>query len=76
MDSFDLRNKLISYINALFDEYDNYELPVDELPVRTPPPKAEFDIICSSCKQHGKVPFKPDPSRPVLCPTCFKNNKR
>ena len=31
-----------------------------------------FDAQCSSCKKWVKVPFQPDPKRPVFCKPCLK----
>jgi len=39
-------------------------------------PKPEpvlYDATCSSCKKEIKVPFSPDPGRPVFCKSCLKN---
>jgi CxxC-x17-CxxC domain-containing protein len=30
-----------------------------------------FDAVCTNCKKRIKVPFKPDPNRPVYCKDCF-----
>jgi CxxC-x17-CxxC domain-containing protein len=32
-----------------------------------------FDAQCSNCKKWVKVPFQPDPKRPVFCKPCLKN---
>ncbi len=31
-----------------------------------------FDVQCKKCGQWTKVPFKPDPNRPVFCKPCLK----
>jgi len=31
-----------------------------------------YDALCQKCNKWTKVPFKPDPSRPVYCKTCLK----
>jgi CxxC-x17-CxxC domain-containing protein len=41
----------------------------------SPPPSPQvilYDAQCSLCKKWIKVPFKPDPSRPVYCKSCLK----
>ena len=35
-------------------------------------PPSLFDAQCSSCKKWVKVPFQPDPNRPVYCKSCLK----
>lgn len=30
-----------------------------------------YDTTCSQCGQPCKVPFEPDPDRPVYCSECF-----
>ena len=37
--------------------------------------RAMFDAVCVSCKKDIKVPFKPDPARPVYCKDCFAEMK-
>lgn len=37
--------------------------------------KEGFDAECSDCKKNVKVPFKPDPNRPVYCRECFEKRK-
>ena len=37
--------------------------------------KEGFDAECSDCKRSIKVPFKPDPNRPVYCRECFEKRK-
>ena len=32
-----------------------------------------FDAQCSNCKKWVKVPFQPDPKRPVFCKPCLRN---
>jgi len=36
-------------------------------------PPALYDAQCDSCKKWIKVPFKPDPNRPVYCKSCLKD---
>ena len=31
-----------------------------------------YDAVCSVCKKAIKVPFKPEPGRPVFCKSCLK----
>ena len=38
--------------------------------------KRMFDAVCSNCKKEIKVPFNPDPSRPVYCQDCFEKMKQ
>ncbi len=38
--------------------------------------KKMYDAICANCKKEVKVPFKPDPSRPVYCKDCFEKMKQ
>ncbi|MCX6812955.1 MAG: type IV secretion system DNA-binding domain-containing protein [Candidatus Azambacteria bacterium] len=45
--------------------------PADNLESR-----AMFDAVCVSCKKEIKVPFKPDPTRPVYCKDCFAEMKQ
>jgi len=35
-----------------------------------------FDAVCTNCQKQMKVPFKPDPSRPVYCKDCFAKTKQ
>jgi len=44
----------------------------------TPPlPKPTlYDVQCSVCKKWTKVPFEPDPNRPVYCESCLKKVKK
>jgi CxxC-x17-CxxC domain-containing protein len=35
-----------------------------------------FDAVCTNCEKQIKVPFKPDPSRPVYCKDCFVKSKQ
>lgn len=30
-----------------------------------------YPIVCDDCKTPSRVPFKPNPNRPVLCKTCY-----
>ena len=32
-------------------------------------------IICNNCNRVSKVPFTPEPNRPVYCPTCWNGGK-
>lgn len=32
-------------------------------------------IICNNCNRVSKVPFTPEPNRPVYCPTCWNGVK-
>lgn len=43
-------------------------------PVFSPANAALYDAQCSSCKKWVKVPFQPDPNRPVFCKSCLKKN--
>ncbi len=36
----------------------------------------EHKAVCSKCDTECEVPFKPDPSRPVYCKTCYSKHKR
>jgi len=38
--------------------------------------KDMFDAVCVTCKKDIKVPFKPDPTRPVYCKDCFEKIKQ
>jgi CxxC-x17-CxxC domain-containing protein len=38
-------------------------------------PREEFDAVCATCKKPCKVPFKPNPDRPVFCRECFMKQK-
>ena len=38
--------------------------------------RAMFSAVCVSCKKDIKVPFKPDPTRPVYCKDCFEKMKQ
>jgi CxxC-x17-CxxC domain-containing protein len=35
-----------------------------------------YDAQCSNCKKWVKVPFQPDPNRPVYCKSCLKKNEK
>ena len=37
--------------------------------------KKMYDVICSKCGCHTRVPFKPDPSKDVFCKDCFEAAK-
>jgi len=37
--------------------------------------KKLYDATCSNCNKKVKVPFKPDPNRPVYCSDCFAKTK-
>ncbi len=37
---------------------------------------ALYDAQCASCKKDIKVPFQPDPKRPVYCKNCLKKAQR
>ncbi|MDD4902012.1 MAG: type IV secretion system DNA-binding domain-containing protein [Patescibacteria group bacterium] len=48
-------------------------------PTRREEPKASgvlFDARCASCGAETKVPFKPDPARPVYCKNCLSELKK
>ncbi|MBA3414097.1 MAG: hypothetical protein H0U10_02590, partial [Chloroflexia bacterium] len=32
-------------------------------------------VLCSGCGQAARVPFDPDPSRPVYCASCFAERR-
>jgi len=34
-----------------------------------------YDVQCADCKTWTKVPFKPDPKRPVYCKACLKKRE-
>lgn len=36
-------------------------------------PPSMYDAQCAKCEKWVKVPFKPDPKRPVYCKTCLKD---
>jgi len=38
-------------------------------------PKDANQIICNNCNRVSKVPFTPEPNRPVYCPTCWNGVK-
>lgn len=38
--------------------------------------RASFQITCSKCGKQDSVPFEPKGDRPVLCQTCFKENRQ
>lgn len=38
--------------------------------------KNMFSAICANCRRNTKVPFKPDPSRPVYCKDCFAKKQQ
>ena len=37
--------------------------------------KGTNQIICNNCNRVSKVPFTPEPNRPVYCPTCWNGVK-
>ncbi len=39
-------------------------------------PRELYDITCSICGKPDKVPFEPDPDRPVYCKSCLKKVQR
>ncbi len=38
--------------------------------------KKLYDAVCDSCGKEIKVPFKPDPKRPVYCKSCLKKENK
>ncbi len=48
---------------------------LDDTEEQTKMPPALYDAQCSSCKKWVKVPFKPDPERPVYCKSCLKEKR-
>ncbi len=38
--------------------------------------KKMYDAICSNCNKKIRVPFKPDPTRPVYCNDCFSKIRK
>jgi len=38
--------------------------------------KEMYDVECQKCGKWAKVPFKPDPSRPVFCKSCLKKTDK
>jgi len=50
--------------------------PVDrKFPPKEQPAREMHDAECSECKRSIKLPFKPDPGRPVYCKECFEKRK-
>ncbi len=47
---------------------------LEEMEVKTP--TQLYDINCSVCGEPDKVPFEPDPDRPVYCKPCLKKVQR
>lgn len=39
-------------------------------------PQHQFKVNCSGCGGETTVPFKPDPTRPVYCRTCYLNRRK
>jgi CxxC-x17-CxxC domain-containing protein len=39
-------------------------------------PPVLYDAVCSACSKSVRLPFNPDPKRPVYCKTCLKKLKR
>jgi CxxC-x17-CxxC domain-containing protein len=37
--------------------------------------RRSHDIVCSSCGTQTSVRFRPDPTRPVFCDSCFRARK-
>jgi len=46
--------------------------------IQAPPHQKQilYDAQCSSCGKKIKVPFLPDPSRPVYCKSCLKKMEK
>jgi CxxC-x17-CxxC domain-containing protein len=46
--------------------------------IQIPPPQKQilYDAQCSSCGKKIKVPFLPDPSKPVYCSSCLKKTTK
>ncbi|MBC7074101.1 type IV secretion system DNA-binding domain-containing protein [Candidatus Parcubacteria bacterium] len=41
--------------------------------IAPPPPRVElYDAVCSLCQKAIKIPFPPDPQKPVYCKSCLK----
>jgi len=50
--------------------------PVENKSFQKEQPEREmFDAVCSECGRSIKLPFKPDPNRPVYCKECFEKRK-
>ena len=47
-----------------------------EFKTTEPSSVALFDAVCVKCKKDIKVPFKPDPNRPVYCKECFAESRK
>lgn len=37
--------------------------------------REKFEIVCDQCGKTDRVPFKPQPGRPVLCGECFSASR-
>ena len=46
-----------------------------KFPLKEQPAREMHDAECSECKRSIKLPFKPDPNRPVYCRECFEKRK-
>lgn len=46
------------------------------MPEPSPPQPVLYDVQCSNCKKWTKVPFKPEPGRPVYCKSCREKLKK
>ena len=42
----------------------------------TPGGPAQFKVNCTTCGAETTVPFKPNPSRPVYCRTCYLASRK
>jgi CxxC-x17-CxxC domain-containing protein len=43
--------------------------------MKIPVPTKMHEAVCANCGRHIKVPFKPQPDRPVYCESCLKKIK-
>jgi len=47
-----------------------------DIPINTKSSPTLYDAQCSKCGRQVKVPFQPDPNRPVYCKACLKKNEQ
>ncbi len=48
----------------------------EEIPEATRKPAMQmYEAVCANCNKLVRVPFKPDPNRPVYCKDCFTEKK-
>ncbi len=71
----DLPQKDLGEVLSFVPSSPSRQLPDDERRT-TDDNRIMFSAICTHCGKNVKVPFKPDPSRPIYCKDCFAKKQQ